>query len=125
MNLHRNVLLDLATLVDSGRASAESRAMVDEARRRDPTLGAGSQDPQLRKIELLALAKTRQRLNLRSWLMAGGIFLTLAPLSVRGGADGVHFLFADQPMLQIAMLLVGLACWTGWWQLGRSLLDDR
>ena len=125
MNLHRNVLIDLASLVAAGRASAESQALVRDLIAQNPQLAElVGDDKNLRALELRALNATRQRLSLRGWLMGAAIFFSLLPLSVRGGADGVHFLFAEHPGIQVMSLLISLAFWIGWWHLGRSVFRD-
>lgn len=125
MNLHRNVQIDLASLVAAGRASPESQALVRDLIAEDPQLAElAGDDSKLRALELRALDATRARLRLRGWLMGAAIFLSLLPLSVRGGADGTRFLFAEQPGVQVLMWLVALACWAGWWHLGRSVFRD-
>lgn len=125
MNLHRNVLIDLASLVAAGRASAESQALVRDLIAQNPQLAElVGDDTNLRALELRALDATRKRLSLRGWLMGAAIFLSLLPLSVRGGADGVRFLFAEHPGVQLLSLLIAIACWIGWWHLGRSVFRD-
>jgi hypothetical protein len=125
MTLHRNVLIDLALLVASGRASPESRTLVREMAEHDPQLASlAAEDSRLRALELRALAATRQRLSHRSWLMGIAIFFTLLPFSVMGDEHGVRFLFAAWPGMQMMSLVVALGAWAGWWRIGRSVFAD-
>ena len=53
--------------------------------------------------------------------MGFGIFFTLLPLSVRGGSEGVWFVFADAPPLVGAFLAVGTGCSLGYLATSRAL----
>ena len=114
MDLHENVILDLLPAVRSGRASGESRQLVEGYLASHPQLAAfaalmPSPDPEL---ELRALQRTRREIGRSGWEKGFAIFFTLLPLSfVIDENRQFHFLFADYPGLMVGMAVTAAAFW--------------
>ena len=112
-NVHENVILDLLPIVRGGRASQESRELVErylDANPKAATLAAlmPAPDPQL---ELRALERTRREVSRAAWTKGLAIFFTALPLSFRAGDAGFRFLFADEPLLIAVFLVFAAAMW--------------
>src|SRR5687767_9394867 len=123
MELHENVILDLLPAVRAGRASAESRQLVERHLAAHPQLAQVAAlmpdlDPAL---ELRALQSTRRALGRVGWVKGLAIFLTLLPLSFMGGEGGVRFLWAGQPALVAVMLATAAAMWLAYARMRRGL----
>jgi hypothetical protein len=134
MTISRNVIIDLLPLYVAGEASAESRRLVDEFVREDPSLAAllrvlqrdrpedGRTDGPPVDLERAAVNRTRVMIRRRSWTLGLAIFLTLAPLtSVYSGGQLMFFVLRDVP--------VSAALWVGaaycWWLHSRLTRDLR
>ena len=125
MDLHENVILDLLPLVRSGRASAESRQLVERHLAGNPQLAQlaalmPSPDPDM---ELRALQRTRQELGRAGWTKGLAIFFTLLPLSFRVRDDGAFsFLFADHPGFIVGALVFAAGLWLHYFRRNRQAL---
>lgn len=113
MDLHENVILDLLPAVRSGRASDESRRLVEEYLAAHPALAClaaqmPTPDPDM---ELRALQSTRRALRRSTWEKALAILFTLLPLSFVYEEGRVRFLFADYPGLIVGMAVTAAAFW--------------
>jgi anti-sigma factor RsiW len=141
MNVTDDVLHDLLTLYLAGEASADTRALIEERARREPTFAAkvtaareadqaaaraielptGLATPP-QDAELRALTQTRQAIFLRTLFFAGAVFFTLLPLAFRGGANGLEFLFlGKQPGVVWAFWSVAAASWTACFVMHRQV----
>jgi len=123
MNITRDVVRDLLPLYASGEASADTRALVDFFLKADPGLAtevasmredaplvAAAPVPPM-AADRKALERTRHLLRQRTGFFAAAIFFTMLPLSVRGGDDGVRFIFSSLPVLQASFLSSALVFW--------------
>ena len=113
MDLHENVILDLLPIVRSGRASGESRQVVEAYLAAHPQLATyaalmPSPDPEL---ELRALQRTRREIGRSGWDKSFAIFFTLLPLSFVIDGSQFRFLFADYPGLIVGMGVTAAAFW--------------
>lgn len=121
--LSRDVVRDLWYLVESGEASADSRALVEEQLAADPGLAAelraASLAPRLPETpppppegEREALERTRRRLSVRTQCFAVALFFTLLPFSilVRDG-EIVFLLVRDAPKIAVIWWLVAAVMW--------------
>ena len=106
MQVTRNVIVDLMPLYNSGEASHDTRALVEDYLRRDPALRqlvdaseAGEVPPAPPSdAERIALEKTRRLLRRRQWVMAFALLCTLLPLSFGDLGGGFTFvMFRDMP----------------------------
>jgi len=109
MSITRDVVIDLLPLYAAGEASADTRALVEDYMRQDPSLGRllralqateaapASMEPSAH-LEREAVTRTRAMIRRRTWTMAFAIFLTLLPLSIAFDSSGVKFfMLRDQP----------------------------
>lgn len=132
MSLPENVMRDLLALVESGEASAESQALVEEYAREHSEFARLRKDAGAVRLGLAAapvpdkemesLRRTKEMLRLKSILMGVGIFTTLAPFAfIFSNGRLVFFLLRDAPGAAGASLSVAVAAWIGYYALGRSL----
>ena len=127
MEVTRDIVIDLMPLYQSGEASTDTRAAIEEFLRRDPSLAKVAKDdvaisePAGAELEGRTIALTRATIRRRSWVLAMAILFTLLPFSFafRGG-EVTFFMLRDQP--ESALFLVGAAgWWLGYARLTRSL----
>ena len=125
MNITNNIIQDLLPLYAAGECSADTRALVEEFLRQNPR-----QAEQLRQLqdfalpsgvrsaaahgEMRAFRKSRQLLQLRSWLLGLGIFFSLAPFSFFIGDQHNFWMLRDAPHAALAYAALGAACWIGY-----------
>jgi hypothetical protein len=116
MQVTRNVIVDLMPLYNSGEASHDTRALVEDYLRRDPALrqlvdanDAEEPPPAPRSdAERIAIQKTRKLLRRRQWVMAFALLCTLLPLSF-GDLDGGFFvMFRDMPWSRALWPVAGM-----------------
>ena len=127
MEVTRDIVIDLMPLYQSGEASPDTRAAIEEFLRRDPSLAKLAHDdaavgvPAGAELERRSVALTRATIRRRAWVMAIALLFTLLPFSFafRGG-DVTFFMLRDQPLS--ALLLVGaVGLWLRYAWLTRSL----
>lgn len=128
MEVTRNVVLDLLPLYHSGEASADTRAIVEDYLRRDPSLrrladaddAAEAPPAPASDAERAAVERTRQLLRRRSWTMAIAILCTLLPLTSAHLDNGFTFLmFRDVPWSR-ALWAVAVVLWLYYVRLHRG-----
>ena len=129
MQVTRDIVIDLLPLYQSGEASKDSRAAIEEFLRTDPSLARiASQDaavvvPALAASELErhTITRTRAAIRRRSWILAAAIWFTLLPFSfVFRGGQVTFFMLRDQPASAL-FLLVGAILWVQYARMTRSL----
>jgi hypothetical protein len=122
MKITRNVIADLLPLYEAGEASADTRALVEEFLKADPTLlTAPPVDPTLKgipapPIELerrRALERTVALLKKRQIYFAMALCFTLMPLSFTfSSSTGVTWLmWRDAPDAARAFMAGAVVCW--------------
>jgi hypothetical protein len=129
MQVTRDIVIDLLPLYQSGEASKDSRAAVDEFLRKDPSLARmAGQDAAIlvpttavSDLERQTITRTRAAIRRRSWILAAAIWFTLLPFSFafRGGQI-TFFMLRDQPASAL-FLLVGAIMWVQYVRMTRSL----
>ncbi|MEO5819435.1 MAG: hypothetical protein ABIT71_02950 [Vicinamibacteraceae bacterium] len=132
--LTEDVMNDLLAVYLAGDASADTRNLIEARAGRDPgfaakiaaaravDLGGALPAAPPPDAELRALTRTRQAIFLRTLFFAAGVFFTLLPLSFRGGANGLEFLFLGrQPGLVWAFWSVAAASWVACWLMHREM----
>ena len=151
MNVTDDVLNDLLTLYLAGEASADTRALIEERARREPSFAAKmaaarevdraaaraidlpamlATPPS--DVEVRALRQTRQAIFLRTLFFAGGLVFTLLPLvfvkGVRvlpgfpGDGDHAEFLILGRYSgLVWAFWSIAAACWIACWVMNRGV----
>jgi anti-sigma factor RsiW len=124
MQLTREVLKDLIALSLAGEASADTRALVEEALANDPQLArevAASQaekaglppTPELPPAaEKKTLDETRRQLKNRTSSLVVAVLFTLLPLAFTFDRTGVTFLLIrDRPVVGLAWWATAAALW--------------
>ena len=124
MNITRNIIADLYPVYQSGEASADTRALVEEYLRGDPEFArrlwesAQAVLPEAapaalpREHEIETLARTRQLVRRRGGLLGLAIFFTMLPFS--SVFERGHFTFIvcrDAPQLALVSWLAAAATW--------------
>jgi hypothetical protein len=129
MQVTRDIVIDLLPLYQSGEASTDTRAAIDEFLRRDPSLAqvahqdAGAIVPPAAASELerRTIERTRATIRRRGRIQAVAILFTLLPFSFafRGG-QVTFFMLRDQP--ESALFFLGAAVlWFVYARMTRSL----
>jgi predicted anti-sigma-YlaC factor YlaD len=138
MNVTREVILDLLPVYLAGEASPATKALVEEYMQGDPELRerirlqwaegfekvAPTDLPP--DLELRSLRRTRKLLGWQRWLLGFAIGFCAFALSNQSSWEGghlkeFHFLIRDYPVPFVACLLVGIACWIGYFSIRRRL----
>ena len=128
MEVTRDIVIDLLPLYQSGEASKDSRAAIEEFLRKDPSLAQMTgQDTAVvpttaaSELERQTIVRTRATIRRRSWILAAAIWFTLLPFSLvfRGG-QVTFFMLRDQPGSAL-FLLVGAIMWFQYARMTRSL----
>ena len=111
MNITRDVIIDLLPAYQSGEASADTRALIDEMAARDPDIArlvASARNertdvmpqniPLPPNLERDIVNRTRAVLRRRSWTLALAIVLTVLPMAFAFDGGGITFLLMrDEP----------------------------
>lgn len=139
MKITRDVILDLLPLYDSGEASADTRALVEEYLRQDPDLArmARQQAPAMDELPAepppdlykKSLERTKKMIRLRSRLMTLAVCFTWVSLFVLvwdikwGGRTlrGTFVMWRDQPVVAFVSLVAAIVCWVMWYRVRRRL----
>jgi hypothetical protein len=138
MKVTYDVIRDLLPLVQSGEASPDTRALVEELLREHPewaqSVPLDRNEAPDQRLSLTArertLERTKRLIRLRSWLMGLGIFLTLSPMMTyfrTATVDGKEVsriewqMARDHPRLAVLSVSVGISCWAAWFVLRRRL----
>jgi anti-sigma factor RsiW len=131
MNVTRDVVKDLLTVYLSGEASPDTRALVDQWLRDDPTLARQVRDagalhlPQPGALpptsEKRTLDRTRRRLRGRSILLGIAIYVSTLPLSVAFGRDGFRGLLIDNWPERAVIIAIAAVLWVAYWMSARRL----
>jgi hypothetical protein len=129
MHVTRDIVIDLLPLYQSGEASKDTRAAIEEFLRKDPSLvqmagqDAGVIVPTTATSELerRTITQTRAAIRRRSWILALAIWFTLLPFAFafRGG-QVTFFMLREQPGSAL-FLLVAAALWFQYARMTRSL----
>jgi hypothetical protein len=137
MKVTRDVILDLLPLYLAGEASSATRELVEEYLAQDPELArqvrSSRDSPGLPAtpapqpdVELQSLARTRALIALQMWVFGLAIAFTAIGLALRitfheGHLSSVRFVVLDYPRELGTCLLIGAACWIGYFVLKRRL----
>ncbi|HEU4927773.1 MAG TPA: hypothetical protein VFT24_12015 [Vicinamibacterales bacterium] len=128
MQVTRDIVIDLLPLYQSGEASKDSRAAIEEFLRKDPSLAQMTgQDTAVvpttaaSELERQTIMRTRATIRRRSWMLAAAIWFTLLPFSFafRGGRI-TFFMLRDQPE-SVLMLLVAIILWFQYARMTRTI----
>jgi len=130
MQVTRDIAIDLLPLYQSGEASTDTRAAIEEFLRNDPSLAqmAGQDAAPLApattagELERRAITRTRAHIRRRSWVLAAAIWFTLLPFTFAFQAGRVtFFMLRDQPASVLLLLVAGIL----WFQHARMTRSLR
>jgi anti-sigma factor RsiW len=111
MEVTREIVIDLLPLYESGEASADTRAAVEQFLRHDPALArlhhqveddranGGTEDAVAgATLERQAVERTRAVIRRRGWTLALAVFFSLTPFTFAFSQGHVtFFMFRDEP----------------------------
>lgn len=133
MNIDREVVIDLLPLYLSGEASLATRKLVEECAQEDVEIAALLKNPILaspvlheelappKELEMKSLERTKSLLKLRGIVLGIAIFLSLLPFSVRGGREGVRWLWSGAEPYAITVVGLAALAWGSYAVLQRRL----
>ena len=135
MNITRDVITDLLPVYLSGEASADTQTLVTEFLATDPEFARliHAPDTALRDgsptltqdRELATLKATRTVLRQRSYFLAFAIVFALSSIAIRFSADGLFWLWRDQPFIGAILLAVGVFCAYQYWRISRKVIGSK
>jgi hypothetical protein len=129
MEVTRDIAMDLLPLYQSGEASQDTRAAIEEFLQKDPSLTQmATQDgaplvpaSAASQLERQTITRTRATIRRRTWILAAAIWLTLLPFSFafRGGRV-TFFMLRDQPE-SVLLVLIAAVLWFQYAKMTRSI----
>lgn len=126
MNVSRDVIIDLLPLYLAGEASEDSQRLVEHFLATDSALAKLVEQakidkwngeipvPLQKEDEMKSFEKTKQLLLQQRVLMGFAIFTTLMLVAIRGGADGIRWLWADSPNIAWLIMFAAFVFWTAY-----------
>ena len=132
MNITRDVILDLLPLYLADEASEDTRTLVEQYLANDPALTKLVEQsdiqpwyevpvPLKKENEMKSFEKTKQLLTQQRVLMGFAIFSTLMLVAVRGGEDGIRWLWRDLPEVGWLVLFVSFVFWVAYFNVTSAL----
>ena len=132
MNITRDVILDLLPLYLADEASEDTRTLVEQYLANDPALAKLAEQshmqqwnevpvPLKKEDEMKSFEKTKQLLTQQRVLMGFAIFSTLMLVAVRGGEDGIRWLWRDLPEVGWLVLFVSFVFWVAYFNVTSAL----
>jgi anti-sigma factor RsiW len=139
MEITRDIILDLLPVYLAGEASPATRTLVEEFIQHDADLAQrvrqlseqnlAALHPMPRpppELELKSLRRTRALIGWQQWLFGLAIGFTIPVLSFEidienGQLREFHFLLHDHPLLFGTALVLGAACWVGYYRIRRQM----
>ena len=132
MNITRDVILDLLPLYLADEVSEDTRTLVEQYLANDPALTKLVEQsdiqpwyevpvPLKKENEMKSFEKTKQLLTQQRVLMGFAIFSTLMLVAVRGGEDGIRWLWRDLPEVGWLVLFVSLVFWAAYFNVTSAL----
>ncbi|VAW34576.1 hypothetical protein MNBD_CHLOROFLEXI01-4536 [hydrothermal vent metagenome] len=133
MKISRDVILDLLPVYLANEASDDTRALVEQFLVDDPALTKLVEQtdqekwvgeipvPLNKEHEMKSFEKTKQLLFQQKLFLAIAVATTLMMIGVRGGSDGVKWLWADSPQIVGVILIVSGIFWTAFMTVSRIL----
>ena len=132
MPVERDVILDLVPLYLGGDASPATRKLVEAYAREHTDIADLLQAPDPvglvapnvaipKEMEMRVLERTKSLLRIRSILLGTAIFLSLLPFSVRGGSEGVRWLWSGAEQYAVASGVLAAIAWVTYTVVQRRL----
>lgn len=137
MEIPREVILDLLSLMEAGAASPESRALVEDRLARDPGLARlakadaprlasqGVPKPIAKEDEMKTLERAKRLMNWRSVLLALAVFFAVFPVMYSAQESRWFWLPVESPVSAAISAVLGLVCWIAFFAVARSLRRPR
>lgn len=137
MEISRDVILDLLTLVEAGEASAESRALVEAHLARDPELARiararvpklselGTPAPLAREVEMKSLERAKRLVNWRSVLLALAVFFAVFPVTYSANSRSWHWDLIESPLGAALSAVLAAVCWGAFLAIRHALRARR
>ena len=126
MKITRDVIVDLLPLYLANEASDDTRSLVENYLTDDPALAKLVEQsnyqnwesdvpvPLDKEHEMKSFEKTKQLLVQQRVLMGFAIFSTLMLVAVRGGEEGIRWLWSDLPQVGWLMMFVSFVFWVAY-----------
>ena len=132
MKVTRDVILDLLPLYLADEVSEDTRALVEQFLAHDPALAKIVEQsnfqpwddvpvPLNKENEMKTFEKTRQLLVQQRVLMGFAIFSTLMIVAVRGGEEGIRWLWRDLPQVGWLLMFVSVVFWAAYFNVTAAL----
>ena len=133
MKITRDVIVDLLPLYLANEASDDTRSLVEAYLADDPALTklveqSNQQNwegdvpvPLDKEHEMKSFEKTRQLLIQQRVLMGFAIFSTLMIVAVRGGEEGIRWLWRDLPQVGWLLIFVSFVFWAAYFNVTSAL----
>ena len=133
MKITRDVILDLLPLYLANEASEDTRTLVEQYLSDDPALTKLVEQsnfqqwdedipvPINKEDEMKSFEKTKQLLFQQRMLMGFAIFATLMIVAVRGGEDGVRWLWSELPQVGWLLMFVSFVFWAAYFNVTSAL----
>jgi hypothetical protein len=122
MNVTKEVIMDLFPLYVANECSADSRALVEQYLRENPsqaeemrramnTTIPGASAPAIGLDEVRSLREARRRVRRQSWLIGIAIFFSLLPFSFLWTSAKIYWLLLEAPKTALTYGAIGIGCW--------------
>lgn len=123
MDVTRDVILDLLSLVEAGEASSDSKALVERhlaldpqlariARARPPRLAAaGVPAPLGKEAEMKTLERAKRLVSWRSLFIALGVFFAVFPVTWSASTRTWHWNLIESPLSAAISAVLATLCW--------------
>jgi hypothetical protein len=130
MQVTRDIVIDLLPLYQSGEASADTRAAIEEFLRREPGLRKLLEEDESSTIPAAAPAaaleqhtvvRTRATIRRRAWVQAVALLCTLLPFSFAFIDDELQFFMLRDVPGSAALFVAAIVFWVWYARLTRSL----
>ena len=137
MEISRDVILDLLSLVDAGEASADSKALVEHHLGRDPELAriareriprltaAGIPAPLGKETEMKTLERAKRLMSWRSLFIALGIFFAVFPATYSANTKSWHWNLIESPLSAAISVVLAALSWTGFFWIRHRMRGKR
>ncbi|MBK7181315.1 MAG: hypothetical protein IPH82_29745 [Chloroflexi bacterium] len=131
MDIPRHLIIDLLPSYLADEISDSTRSVIEQALQQDDELRTLLNKNVIldddvpinltKDDEMKSFQRTKQLMNQQSLLMAVAFFLTLLPLSIRGGSEGIRWAWAEQPIVAGVSLVAAAILWIVYISLSRQL----
>lgn len=131
MDIPRHLIIDLLPSYLADDISDSTRSVIEQTLQQDDELRTLLNENVMldddvpinltKDDEMKSFQRTKQLMNQQSLLMAVAFFLTLLPLSIRGGSEGIRWAWTEQPIVAVVSLIAAAILWIVYINLSRQL----